>query len=105
MEIEVWSGCSTCDNSCSDSENGDSSPPPPIDAGTTDGTLRALVSWLVTFFLLLQARFHVRNFVLGVFFVTLGHVYSACANIGHLFPATLYRARKSCRIDCNAFKK
>ena len=44
----------TSEESCSDSENGDSAPPPasPTDESNamTDGAPRALVSWLVTFF-------------------------------------------------------
>ena len=82
VDTEVWSCCST-ESTYPDSDN--NSPPrsPSSGAGSSisDRIPKALVSWLVTFFLLLQARFHIRNFVLEIrfhflkaFLVALGRV-------------------------------
>ena len=115
MDVEVWSSCSSgIDDPASDTEN--DSPPSPtpsdIDSSTRDKQSIALVSWLVGFFLLLQARFHLQNSVLKLIFtflktflVVLGHVYSSCSNLGKLFPATFYRAQKSCGISSDSFKR
>ena len=67
MDIEVWSSCSSgIESSTSDIENEDKDSPPPSPLGdqgnnTNDNSAKALVSWLVRFFLLLQARLHVQT--------------------------------------------
>ena len=73
--------------------------------------VKPFVTWLVTFFLLLQAHFHIRSFVLEInmkflrcFFMTLGKVYSVCSTIGNLLSGSLYLARKHCGIDPDSFK-
>ena len=80
MDVEVWSSC------CSDSEDSDSdsdkdSPSSPLgDPGSSasDKSAKALVMWLVKFFLLLQARFHIRNFVLAKIFTFLFSCFRPC---------------------------
>ena len=87
LDAEVWSDYSS-DVSVSDIDNGDGScPSSPCVASrsASECHVKPVVTWLVTFFLLLQAKFHIRSFILEiimkflkVFFVTLGKVYGAC---------------------------
>ena len=115
MDVEVWSSCSSgIDDTArlSDIENDSPSSLSDIDNSIGDQQSTALVSWLVGFFLLLQARFHLQNSVLKIIFtflkaflVLLGHVYSSCSNLGKLFPATFFRAQKSCGITSVSFKR
>ena len=115
MDVEVWSSCSSgIDDTARLSDIENDSPPSSsdIDNSIGDQQSTALVSWLVGFFLLLQARFHLQNSVLKIIFtflkaflVLLGHVYSSCSNLGKLFPSTFYRAQKSCGISSDSFKR
>ena len=88
-EPEVWSDYSS-DAPISDEDDGSESCPtsPSTLAGrnASGNVVKPLVTWLVAFFLLLQARFHIRSFVLEiimkflkVFFMTLGKVYGVCS--------------------------
>ena len=107
---EVWSDYFG-DSSSSDQESPLLTPPSPVGDLDTEIQAKALVSWIVTFFLLLQARYHIQNFVvqiifsfLKVFFVVLGRVYHSCSRFGKLFPATLYQAKTKSGINQKKFK-
>ena len=107
---EVWSDYFG-DSSSSDQESPLLTLPSPVGDLDTEIQAKALVSWIVTFFLLLQARYHIRNFVvqiifsfLKVFVVVLGRVYHSCSRFGKLFPATLYQAKTKSGINQKKFK-
>ena len=120
MDVEVWTDTdSDISDNFINNEDNDSPPPSPpslpspstASSTVTDKTSKALVAWIVGFFLLLHAKFHIRNFVLQivfrflkVFFVVMGRVYTSCGNIGNIFPASLYRAQREYFIDSKAFK-
>ena len=97
----MWS-----DNDDLDDEDRDVEPesPPschgevPADHSTST---RPLVTWLLTFFLQLQAQFHLTDGVLNMIFrflktlfVVLGRVSAPCAAIGALLPQTFYMAQR-----------
>ena len=115
-EPEVWSDYSS-DAPITDVDDGSESCPtsPSTLAGrnvsVSGNVVKPLVTWLVAFSLLLQARFHIRSFVLEiimkflkVFFLTVGKVYGAFSAIGNSLPGSLYLAREHCGIDSNTFK-
>ena len=63
-----------------------------------------LVRWMLAFFLLLQAQFHLADRVLSlifsflkVFFAVLGRLYAPCVVIGEKLPSSLYMAQKTYR--------
>ena len=77
------------------------SPPICDEIPATDTTTQSLVRWLLAFFLLLQAQFHLTDRVvskifrfLKTFFVVLGRVSAPCAAIGSQLPQTFYLAQK-----------
>ena len=101
---EVWSD-SDIEDECDVTE-----PPPgtpqcdtsPTSSSPVDASSRSLVKWLLTFFLLLQAHFHLADRVLNFiftflkrFFVVFGQLYGPCAALGVELPATLYKAKRA----------
>ena len=68
-----------------------------------DNSPSILVKWLLTFFLLLQAQFHLADHLLGIifsffktYFLVLGRLYGPCAKLGQLLPITVCMAQKFC---------
>lgn len=64
---------------------------------TVDETPKSLASWLLIFFIRLQAHFHLSDVVLGtilrflgIFFTVLGRFSSVCAEIAHVFPRSVH---------------
>ena len=99
-EEEVWSDCEEEDSQVSNIS--DSPPSSPIIETASNVATNSLVSWLLAFFLLLQARFHLSDQVLNIifrflktFFIVLGYFSPPCACIGANLPGTFYLAQKS----------
>lgn len=96
----------------SDIEDEDSEEPPILQENPEndiDTSTTVLVRWLLTFFLLLQAKFYLEDRVLGVifaflkaYFLLLRRLYAPCVTIGQQLPSTVYMARKICHRVCNA---
>ena len=96
-EKEVWSDSDTTEF---DARAGRDSEEPPNEMGvvTVDETPKSLASWLLIFFIRLQAHFHLSDVVLGtilrflgIFFTVLGHRFSSvCAEIAHVFPRSVH---------------
>ena len=69
----------------------------PADGATNT---QPLVRWLLAFFLLLQAQFHLTDLVLNMVFrflksfLVLGRISTPCAAIGAKLPHTFYMAQK-----------
>ena len=56
------------DSSSSDQESSPLTPPSPVGDLNNEAQPKALISWIVTSFLLLQARYHILNFVVQIIF-------------------------------------
>ena len=83
------------------------SPECPVEASSS-----VLVRWLLAFFLLLQAQFHLADRVLNLifvflktFFVVLGRLCAPCAVIGVKLPASLCKAQKTYKFHNVGFHK
>ena len=100
---EVWSDSDNADEcEVTESPPGSQQDTSPASASPIDASSRSLVKWLLVFFLMLQAHFHladrVVNFIfifLKRFFIVLGHLYGPCAVLGVELPATLYKAKRA----------
>ena len=107
---EVWS-----DYEVDDTQQDTDSPPnsPTNETDSADIAIKSLVSWLLAFFLLLQARFHLTDQVLNIifhflkkFFIVLGYLSPPCARIGAKLPATFYLAQKAyTNLKAHLFRK
>lgn len=108
VDDEVWSEKSS-HGSDTDTNSNNEEEAPPDDASTqvNDTTASSsklcisLKDWILAFFLLLQARFHVPNRImdaifkfLKTMFILIGHVSSVCALIGKALPGSCYHAQK-----------
>ena len=99
---ELWSDSDDEEDDTYGNE-GSETPPDLQETPTTDNSPNILVKWLLTFFLLLQAQFHLVDRLLGEIFsflkanfLVLGRLYGPCAKLGQLLPATVFMARKFC---------
>ena len=98
---EVWSDNESDDNE-ETNDQAPESPPSSQSEVQVDSSSQPLVRWLLAFFLLLQARFHLTDRVLNIifrflktFFTVLGSVSAPCAAIRTKLPMTFYMAQKS----------
>ena len=102
---EVWTDSDDVGSS-DDSDHNESPPGSQQEASLNpvEVSSNVLVRWMLAFFLLLQAQFHLADRVLSlifyflkVFFAVLGRLYAPCVVIGEKLPSSLYMAQKTYR--------